>query len=131
MVKKLTHAQGLALLASTQMAMARQRRSPLAALPEVSGPQRRTTKVCKLWYVCNVDDREARAAERRRTWQGGVAKSFAEAEEQDLAFWMSATPQERVRGLTELVAQMFAMEEDVGSPARLQRAVGGVRSQPG
>lgn len=78
-----------------------------------------------------MSEREARASERRRTWQGGVARSFEEAEEADLAFWMSATPTERVRGLTALVAEVFALEDRSGSTARLQRSIGGVRQLKG
>ena len=70
-----------------------------------------------------------RAAYRRANWVGGVAHSFAEAEEQDLEFWMNATPEQRIRGVADLTRE-FLSEEDQGelSP-RLQRTVGGVCSR--
>ncbi|GAC1599071.1 MAG: hypothetical protein NVS3B20_21000 [Polyangiales bacterium] len=68
-----------------------------------------------------------RAAYRRTHWRGGVAHSRAEAEEFDLEFWMSATPAERIRGVAQLVEEMGKVVDEHGSPARLQRTVGGVR----
>jgi hypothetical protein len=73
------------------------------------------------------DDREARAEQRRRNWTGGIAKSFAEMEEADLAFWMKATPGERIRGVTMLIDDMLAMKGERGPTPRLQRSVGGAR----
>jgi hypothetical protein len=55
---------------------------------------------------------------------------FAEAEEMDLGFWLNATPQERLRAVTELVYEMMEANAD-GSPPRLQRSIGGVRSLKG
>jgi hypothetical protein len=71
--------------------------------------------------------REARAERRRQAWTGGVARSFEEAERMDLAFWMAATPAERIRGVRLLIDDMRRMEGDGGPTPRLQRAVGGVR----
>lgn len=62
-----------------------------------------------------MDSRSERAARRRRTWTGGVACSHAEAEEADIEFWARATPAERVRGLTELVNEMYALGANDGS----------------
>jgi hypothetical protein len=72
-----------------------------------------------------------RAAHRRATWSGGVARSFAEADEMDLAFWMAATPQERLRGVTQLIEEMRIMEGGRGPSPRLQRTVGGTRPRRG
>lgn len=69
----------------------------------------------------------SRAAERRATWFAGVAHSAAEAEELDIEFWMQATPEERLLGVTQLLSEMVTMEGIHGTLPRLQRAVGGVR----
>jgi hypothetical protein len=62
-------------------------------------------------------------------WTGGVAHGFSEMEEADLAFWMVATPAERIRGVTMLIDEMCAMGGERGPTPRLQRTVGGVRPQ--
>jgi hypothetical protein len=74
-----------------------------------------------------MSERERRAEQRRRQWVGGVAHGFAEAEAMDIAFWASASPAERVRGVTLLTAELRWTEGDDGSAPRLQRTVGGVR----
>jgi hypothetical protein len=63
------------------------------------------------------------------TWTGGVARGFSEMEEADLAFWMAATPAERIRGVTMLIDEMRAMAGENGPTPRLQRTVGGVRAK--
>jgi hypothetical protein len=78
-----------------------------------------------------MGSKEERAEARRRTWKGGVAKSFEEAEQMDLLFWLAATPGERIRGVTQLIDDMRWMEGDRGSSPRLQRAAGGVRTREG
>jgi hypothetical protein len=70
-----------------------------------------------------------RAAHRRANWSGGVARSFAEAEEMDLEFWLAATPQERLRGVTQLIDEMRRLEGDLGPPPRLDKSVGGTRQR--
>jgi hypothetical protein len=61
-----------------------------------------------------------------------VARSFEEAEERDLEFWLAATPQERIRGVTELIAEMHALTGAADEPVpRLQRSVGGARPRKG
>lgn len=77
------------------------------------------------------DSFEERAARRRRTWQGGVARSFAEMEERDLEFWLRATPAERVRAVHMLNLEIAKLQGDDGPPPRLQRSLGGVRSRVG
>jgi hypothetical protein len=62
--------------------------------------------------MSSADDRAA----RRLAWTGGVARSFAEAEEQDLEFWMKATPAERIRGVTQLIDEMLVMSGEGGPP---------------
>ncbi|HEY8079512.1 MAG TPA: hypothetical protein VIF62_35520 [Labilithrix sp.] len=79
-----------------------------------------------------MDEAARKRAERRRaTWTGGVARSFDEMEEADLEFWLSATPEERIRSVTMLIDEMRAMEGDDGPRPRLQRSVGGVRPRKG
>jgi hypothetical protein len=72
-----------------------------------------------------------RAEYRRQHWTGGVARSFSEMESADLAFWLAATPNERIRGVTQLIGEMLAMKGEDGPAPRLQRAVGGVRPRRG
>lgn len=79
----------------------------------------------------SVVEHEARAELRRRTWSGGVAHGFEEAERMDLEFWMAATPGERIRGVTQLIDDVRWMQNDAGPTPRLQRAVGGVRPRKG
>lgn len=69
----------------------------------------------------------SRAAQRRETWFAGVAHSSAEADTLDVEFWLQATPEERILGVTELIGEMITMEGGHGSPPRLQRTLGGVR----
>lgn len=76
-----------------------------------------------------MDEREARAALRRKTWTGGVARSAEEADAYDLEFWMAATPAERIRGVTQLIDEMRRIGGDDGPAPRLQRSVGGVRKR--
>jgi hypothetical protein len=73
------------------------------------------------------DSFEERAARRRSTWTGGVAGSFEEMEKLDLAFWLRATPAERLRAVYELNLELMALGGHRGPPPRLQRSVGGVR----
>jgi hypothetical protein len=68
-----------------------------------------------------------RAAERRATWTGGVVRSFAEAETMHLEFWLSATPTQRIRGVTELMQEMYTAGGEDGPPPRFQRTVGGLK----
>jgi len=60
-----------------------------------------------------------------------VAHGFAEMEDADLAFWMAATPAERIRGVTMLVDEMSVMGGEDGPTPRFQRAIGGVRALRG
>ncbi len=69
----------------------------------------------------------SRAAHRRDTWFGGVAHSAGEADDMDVEFWMQATPEERILGVTQLITEMVTMEGIHAAPPRLQRTVGGVR----
>jgi hypothetical protein len=70
---------------------------------------------------------DARAAARRASWRGGVARSFAEMEEADLDFWLAATSIERVRAVMLLMDELRSVAGDDGPPPRLRRSAGGVR----
>jgi hypothetical protein len=76
-------------------------------------------------------ERQARAAKRRATWSGGVARGFVEAEEADLAFWRSATVEQRLQGLLELLAASGLQTEHDAVERRHSRLVGGVRALRG
>ncbi len=52
-------------------------------------------------------------------------------DEADLEFWLSATPAERIRGMTELIQEMLAIEGADGPAPRLQRSVFGARPRGG
>jgi len=73
--------------------------------------------------------REKRAEERRRTWRGGVARSFDEMAEVDLEFWLAMTPEDRLRAMWSLVEDQLALQGQNGPPPRLQRSVGGIRTR--
>lgn len=75
------------------------------------------------------DSFEERAARRRASWSGGVAASFEEMADADLEFWLRATPGERVRAVYQLNLEIDAIKGGDGSPSRLQRSLGGVRSR--
>ncbi len=77
------------------------------------------------------DSFEARAAARRTTWQGGVARSFEEMEARDLEFWLRASPAERIRAVHLLSFEIARLKGDDGPPPRLQRSLGGVRPRVG
>ena len=78
----------------------------------------------------DAQDRAARAAERRRSWQSGVAKDFAEMAERDLAWWASIVPEERLGMVFELWNEQASLSQDPHEDSgRLQRAIGGVRQR--
>jgi hypothetical protein len=68
-----------------------------------------------------------RAAERRRTWAGGVARSAQEMALADLDFWLAASPAQRLEGLTALLTELHHLGGHDGPFPRLDRSVGGVR----
>jgi hypothetical protein len=84
--------------------------------------------VCaEIGYSSEMDDAAARAARRRAQWTGGVARSFAEMDEVDLAFWLAVTPANRVRAMWSLAEDTLALKGHHGAAPRLRRSVGGVR----
>jgi hypothetical protein len=88
-----------------------------------------------LRYTMTVSDddlaRARRAEERRRTWRGGVARSFEEMEDVDLDFWLDMTPEDRLRAMWSVVEDVLVMQGENGPPPRLQRSAGGVRTRKG
>lgn len=79
-----------------------------------------------------MDQRETRAERRRREWTFGVARSFAEMDQADLEFWLSATPETRVIAAWELAMDLstWTANGDQNAAAfRLDRTVGGVRQR--
>jgi hypothetical protein len=79
-----------------------------------------------------VDDREARAEQRRRTWKGGVARSVVEMEEVDLDWWLAVPPERRIGYVFDLWDEQMALKDPRHEPSeRLQRAIGGVRPRRG
>lgn len=82
-------------------------------------------------YNATMSTPSERAKNRRLHWVGGVAQSHKEADEMDITFWMNASYSERIRGVTQLMREMWLASEDHGPTARLQRAVGGVRPRGG
>jgi len=73
--------------------------------------------------------RARRAEERRRTWRGGVARSFEEMADVDLDFWLAMTPEDRLRAMWSVVEDELALQGENGPPPRLQRSVGGIRTR--
>ena len=80
-----------------------------------------------------MDGRESarakRAEERRRTWRGGLARSFEEMDEVDLDFWLAMTPEDRLRAMWSVVEDQLALQGENGPSPRLQRSIGGVRTR--
>jgi hypothetical protein len=75
--------------------------------------------------------RAQRAEERRRTWRGGVARSFEEMDDIDLDFWLAMSPEDRLRAMWSVVEDVLALQGENGPPPRLQRSVGGIRARKG
>ncbi len=83
-------------------------------------------------YTYPVDEANklARAAARRSTWTGGVAK-VSDMAEVDRAFWSEMSPVARLQSIWSIVEDSLALSGDHGPTPRLQRAVGGVRRRKG
>ena len=72
----------------------------------------------------DLADREARAARRRSTWQGGVAK-LAGMEDVDDHFWGAMPPAERFVFVWEASREQYGI--DTETPGGLRGSVGGIR----
>ncbi len=83
-------------------------------------------------YTDIVSANVSRAAERRRTWTGGVARSPSEMDRISTDFWLAMSPEERIGSVFELWDEQMRLQDPEHEPsARLQRAVGGVRPRRG
>jgi hypothetical protein len=76
-------------------------------------------------YPHSMNDRAARIARRRANLTGGVASSFAEMDEIDLAQWLSVPPSERLEAVFDMWSEQTREADE--APPRLSRSVGGVR----
>ena len=70
---------------------------------------------------------EARAELRRQTWQGGVVRLGAEADQADASFCRAATPEQRFEAVVRMALEAWHMEGNDGPVPRLRGSVGGVR----
>lgn len=73
-----------------------------------------------------VVTREDRAAARRATWSGGRVADSEQAA-MDRAFWLAATPAQRLEAVFEMQKQVWKRDNPDGPPLRLDRSVGGIR----
>jgi len=81
-----------------------------------------------VWYSLDVDDafeKRAQARRQRGMW-GGVTSSPEELDDQDLEFWLSVDPAERIGAACLLHEEIRALRHDEPFP-RLQGSAGGVR----
>jgi len=69
-------------------------------------------------------ERQARAALRRSTWQGGVAK-LADMVDVDDEFWGALLPADRLIAVWEASKEQYGIETD--APTGLRGSAGGVR----
>jgi hypothetical protein len=69
---------------------------------------------------------ERRAARRRATWQGGVARSWDELDERGAEFWRSAPAGARLTAMWELLVDAWAIKGKHGPPPGFQGSIVGV-----
>ena len=79
-------------------------------------------------YACILMDESfrRRAAARRATWSGGVARSFDELEEMGLEFWRNASSSAKLNAMWQLLVDAWVVEGKHGSPPRFQGSIIGV-----
>ena len=73
-----------------------------------------------------MSDFEARAARRRSTWSGGVSHSFAEHEDEGLAFWARADPGAKFQAMWDAIVEAWIVKGKHGPPPRFQGSAFGV-----
>ena len=73
-----------------------------------------------------MSDFEERAARRRRTWTGGVSKTFSEHEARGLVFWAEAPPAARLQAMWDAIIEAWIVQGKNGPPPRLQGSLVGV-----
>jgi len=69
-------------------------------------------------------ERQARAAHRRDTWQGGVAR-LADMEAMDDEFWGAMSPADRFIAVWEASREQYGIDTEASTG--LRGSVGGVR----
>jgi hypothetical protein len=67
-----------------------------------------------------------RAAARRASWTGGVARSFDELEASGVEFWAEASPSAKLTAMLQLLTDAWVIEGKNGPPPRFQGSVVGV-----
>jgi hypothetical protein len=80
-------------------------------------------------YAQPMRDAANEAARRRRQWAGGVVHADRSAA-LDAAFWRTAGVAAKLDALRTMVEE-FASRNGDGTPARLQRHLGGIRRARG
>jgi hypothetical protein len=99
----------------------------LACMPFPAGREQAAT--ARLTLVSSFDPR---AEVRRRTWTGGVARSYKEMDSVSTDFWLAMTPEERIGCVFDLWDEQTPTQDpEHEASGRLQRATGGVRSRWG
>jgi hypothetical protein len=89
-----------------------------------SVPHRAALHVC---YAEGVDDGfEARAAARRATWSGGVARTLEELDAAGQEFWARATPGQKLTAMLEMLTDAWVLEGKHGPAPRFQGSIVGV-----
>lgn len=71
-------------------------------------------------------DFDGRAALRRATWQGGVARSFTELENKGLDFWIHSEPGARLQAMWDAIVEAWVIKGKHGSPPRFQGSTFGI-----
>ena len=78
-------------------------------------------------YGSRMDDGfEARAAARRASWVGGVARSFEELETNGVEFWASASHAAKLTAMLQLLTDAWVIEGENGPAPRFQGSVVGI-----
>jgi hypothetical protein len=67
-----------------------------------------------------------RAAARRATWSGGVARSFDDLESIGAEFWAEASPAAKLTAMLQMLTDAWMIEGKNGPPPRFQGSVVGV-----
>ena len=71
-------------------------------------------------------DFEARAAHRRATWSGGVARSFAELDDRGLDFWVHADSSTKFQAMWDAIVEAWVVSGKHGPPPRFQGSTFGI-----
>jgi hypothetical protein len=69
---------------------------------------------------------EKRAALRRASWDGGVARSWAELDRRGSEFWRTATPSARLNAMWQALIDAWIIKGKHGPPPGFQGSVVGI-----